>query len=688
MKRPRLRSTLLSFLLLLTVTPLFAAQSPYTGGPYAFAGTIQAENYDNGLEGESYHDTSAGNAFNIYRFDGVDVGQIVAGEYHIGNLDTLGGEWTEYTVNVPASGSYNLTFRYSSAYPNATSFRIWLGSSSTTLVAITPSITVTSTGAWTTYTMPAAVAATVPAGGEGNSRILRIAFEKGAFNLDWIRFTAATPTCTDATITNPANRTVAFGGTATFTVTAGGSPAPTIRWYKGLPGSGVSTGVTGPTLQITGVKYGDHAGSYYATATNTCNGTKVATSSAALLRVPCDGDDETGPDEMLKNVADVLGGGGGVCEWTAPAAGFGLNWNPNSRGYNKPVINAATAFIKEPIRTGTGGWDMNVWWSTYLKGELGENGLKADGTPHWYFGAQEFGSYDYQKYNLSSVLAVHYHAHRTNNTAIKQLAARWLRASVTVLSLAAVPQYPISLHSNGLQSTVGGARVSPYSALAGERSPWGFWVEPDRNIFMAQAIGLLGDTWGERTANRDVRRFITDRWVGFTPPGCLSGCDQNAYGLTSAQATSLRNVVQNNQLPATLVGDFLPATLRTQVSYHFVGWPDGRATLMEDSTETNTTPTMGVVFYKSSRQAHFLYPWEGEWWFPTAPTVNRLHRHGIAGSDPWGALNLATGLIQAGHNVTTPQHPAETVTISGVPWGSPPTRFHVLLRPTAAPLVD
>src|SRR6185436_9209330 len=126
--------------------------------------------------GESYHDTTAGNVFGVYRGDGMDVGQISATEYHIGNIELLGGEWAEYTVNIANSGNYTMTFRYASAYTGATSFRVWLWTSATNLVPITPSITVTSTGGWAAYTIPAAVTATVPAGGEGSNRVLRVVF--------------------------------------------------------------------------------------------------------------------------------------------------------------------------------------------------------------------------------------------------------------------------------------------------------------------------------------------------------------------------------------------------------------------------------------------------------------------------------------------------------------------------------
>jgi arabinoxylan arabinofuranohydrolase len=117
-------SLIVIVLSLLFSKALLATETPYTGGPYAIPGVIQAENYDFGLEGESYHDTSPGNAFGVYRGDSMDVGPITAGGYFIGNL--ANGEWAKYTVNVAAAGNYNLTYRYSSNTTLVTSFRVLL----------------------------------------------------------------------------------------------------------------------------------------------------------------------------------------------------------------------------------------------------------------------------------------------------------------------------------------------------------------------------------------------------------------------------------------------------------------------------------------------------------------------------------------------------------------------------------
>ncbi len=88
-----------------------SSQTPYSG-VINIPGTIQAENYDNGGEGVSYHDVTSGNTGNTYRNDNVDLGTIEGGGYCTGWSSD--GEWQEYTINVANSGNYNFEFIYSS----------------------------------------------------------------------------------------------------------------------------------------------------------------------------------------------------------------------------------------------------------------------------------------------------------------------------------------------------------------------------------------------------------------------------------------------------------------------------------------------------------------------------------------------------------------------------------------------
>jgi beta propeller repeat protein/parallel beta-helix repeat protein len=77
-------------------------------GPF----TIQAEDYDWGGAGISYHDTSPGNQGGVYRDDDVDISPFEKG-YVISHI--VDGEWTEYQVPGPAATNHacKLTLRVS-----------------------------------------------------------------------------------------------------------------------------------------------------------------------------------------------------------------------------------------------------------------------------------------------------------------------------------------------------------------------------------------------------------------------------------------------------------------------------------------------------------------------------------------------------------------------------------------------
>jgi hypothetical protein len=87
---------------------------PYSGTAIAIPGTVQAENYDIGGEGLTYHDVDGVNQGGVYRNDGVDIGQYATGKYYVEHVAT--GEWLEYTINVPSAGNYNITAYVGSPY--------------------------------------------------------------------------------------------------------------------------------------------------------------------------------------------------------------------------------------------------------------------------------------------------------------------------------------------------------------------------------------------------------------------------------------------------------------------------------------------------------------------------------------------------------------------------------------------
>jgi hypothetical protein len=90
-----------------------------------------------------------------------------------------------------------------------------------------------------------------------------------------------------AILQGPSNVAAAAGGNATFTVVAGGSPAPTYQWRRNgvnLVEGGRLTGTQTPTLTITGVLTSDN-GSYDVVVANTTATGPFSTQAGATLSV-------------------------------------------------------------------------------------------------------------------------------------------------------------------------------------------------------------------------------------------------------------------------------------------------------------------------------------------------------------------------------------------------------------------
>ena len=97
----------------------------YLGEPATIPGTVEAENYDVGGEGLTYHDADALNLPGDYRPDeGVDIYSRNGDGYHIGNA--MPGEWYEYTVFVEEEGSYTIDFHLAAIQGGGT-FNIEIG---------------------------------------------------------------------------------------------------------------------------------------------------------------------------------------------------------------------------------------------------------------------------------------------------------------------------------------------------------------------------------------------------------------------------------------------------------------------------------------------------------------------------------------------------------------------------------
>jgi hypothetical protein len=216
-----------------------AAHTPYHGTPFTAGQRIEAEDFDNGGEGVSFHDTTAANLpGNIYRATPVDISTTAdSGGGHVVSY-AVAGEWLEYTINVATAGSYALAARVASPSDGCRFHADVDGAN------VTGTLTVPNTGAWTTYTTVTRTVS-LPAG----RHVLRIALDANnstgfAGNFNFFSFAAITtpppptpppptpppPTPTGSTIVSadigapkPAGATTVVTANRDFDLKAGGA---------------------------------------------------------------------------------------------------------------------------------------------------------------------------------------------------------------------------------------------------------------------------------------------------------------------------------------------------------------------------------------------------------------------------------------------------------------------------------
>lgn len=156
----------------------------FTAAALAIPGTIQAEDFDDGIEGVAYHDTDATNNGGAYRNTGVDiqVTQDAGGGYDVGW--TRAGEWLRYTVNVATAGFYTVEARVASDGVGGTFHLEFDG------VDKTGPYAAPNTGGWEVWTTLGKNGIFLDAG----QHVMRLAEDavgpSGSIaNINWIRFT-------------------------------------------------------------------------------------------------------------------------------------------------------------------------------------------------------------------------------------------------------------------------------------------------------------------------------------------------------------------------------------------------------------------------------------------------------------------------------------------------------------------
>lgn len=112
--------------------------------PYAthiIPGVIELEAFDNGGQGVSFNDASEENQGDLFRTElAVDLDSVRGGGYCLGWTET--GEWTEYTVEILETGTYDLTY-WTASFNNGGIFNIQLNGQT-----IVNNTSVENTGGW------------------------------------------------------------------------------------------------------------------------------------------------------------------------------------------------------------------------------------------------------------------------------------------------------------------------------------------------------------------------------------------------------------------------------------------------------------------------------------------------------------------------------------------------------------
>ena len=150
-------------------------------------GIIQAENFDKGGEGLSFHDSDSNDEGDAnYRSDneGLD---LVKGNGGSAIGYTAKGEWTEYSVNVTEAGDYTFEATCSNGSSSTGGFSISLVSGSTVIKIA--DVKVTTTGGWNTYSVMKGNLTRKLTAGE---QILRFTITDGNCNIDKVKFICTT----------------------------------------------------------------------------------------------------------------------------------------------------------------------------------------------------------------------------------------------------------------------------------------------------------------------------------------------------------------------------------------------------------------------------------------------------------------------------------------------------------------
>jgi hypothetical protein len=141
--------------------------TPFGGTAWAIPGKIEMENFDEGAAGAAYADSTIGTTGTRYRTTDVDIENTsdTGGGYNVGWV--AAGEWLRYSVNIGATGVYNLDVRVASAGAGGT-FHVEVNG-----VNVSGSVVVPNTGGWQAWRTIRVSGITLTAG----AQVLRVVMD-------------------------------------------------------------------------------------------------------------------------------------------------------------------------------------------------------------------------------------------------------------------------------------------------------------------------------------------------------------------------------------------------------------------------------------------------------------------------------------------------------------------------------
>jgi hypothetical protein len=293
--------------------------TPFGGSAHPFPGTVQAEDFDNGGEGVSYHDTEPANYGGAYRNTGVDIQPTsdTGAGYNVGWM--AADEWLKYTVIVSTPGLYNVSCRVAGVVDGGV-FHIEFNG-----INKTGPIAVPNTGGWQTWATVTVSNIVLEAGQQMMRLVLDSAGPDYVANFNWISAALIlSNNPPQITLTSPADQAT-FSASQDISIAAkaldiDGTISQVQFYASGFP---IGTATSPPYRAIwTNVA----AGNYAVLAKATDNVGNATTSQPRTIRVITGEASFTGVPQSIPGIIqaeDFDGGGEGIAYHDTDASNNG-----------------------------------------------------------------------------------------------------------------------------------------------------------------------------------------------------------------------------------------------------------------------------------------------------------------------------------------------------------------------------